>query len=107
MSRIVAILVLFSSLAAAQSPNTAAIVVGVTDQTGAAVADAKVSVVNSATGAAREAVSGHDGSATLPALSLTGSYTVTVSKAGFADEKRSDIALRSGETTMVRVKLTV
>src|SRR5580765_6066469 len=104
MSRTIAILALFSCLAAAQSPNTAAIAVVVTDQTGAAVNDAKISVVNSATGAVREAVSGHDGSATIPALSLTGTYTVTVSKAGFADEKRADITLRSGETAMARVK---
>ena len=50
-------------------------IVVVTDQTGAVVKDAKVSVVNTATGAVREAVSGSDGSATIPALSLTGTYT--------------------------------
>ena len=55
----------------------------VVDQTGA-VKDAKVSVMNTATGAAREALSGSDGSATIPALSLTGTYTVTVSKAASA-----------------------
>ena len=48
----------------------------VVDQTGAVVKDVKVSVVNTATGAVREAVSGSDGSATVPALSLTGAYTV-------------------------------
>ena len=48
---------------AAQSPNTSAMIVVVVDQTGAVVKDAKVSVVNTATGAAREAVSGSDGRA--------------------------------------------
>src|SRR5215475_5945395 len=84
--------------ASAQSPNTATMIVVVVDQTGAVVKGAKVLVVNAATGAAREAVSGSDGSATIQALSLTGSYTVSVSKEGFGAEERKDITLRSGET---------
>ena len=62
--------------AAAQSPNTAALIVVVVDQTGAVVSDAKVTVVNNATGATRDVVSGADGSATIAALSLTGTYAV-------------------------------
>ena len=93
--------------AVAQSPNTASMIVNVVDQTGAVVPDAKVSVVNAATGAAREAVSGGDGSATISALSLTGTYTVTVSKDGFGNEELKDIALRSGETATLKVKLLV
>jgi hypothetical protein len=82
-------------------------IVVVVDQTGAVVKDAKVSLVNTATGAVREAVSGNDGSATIPALSLTGTYTVGVSKEGFGDEERKDITLRSGETATLRVTLLV
>jgi hypothetical protein len=93
--------------AAAQSPNTAAILVGVTDSSGAAVRDARISVVNSATGASRGAVSGIDGTATFPALPLVGSYTVSVSKEGFGKEERRSITLRAGETATVNVKLTV
>ncbi|HVF55734.1 MAG TPA: carboxypeptidase-like regulatory domain-containing protein, partial [Pyrinomonadaceae bacterium] len=92
---------------AAQSPNTATMIVVVVDQTGAVVKDAKVSVVNTATGAAREAVSGSDGSATIPALSLTGTYTVVVSREGFGNEELKDIELRSGETATLKVKLLV
>src|SRR5262245_37801830 len=54
----------------AQSPNTASMIVFVVDQAGAVVKDAKVVVVNSATGAERDVVSGSDGNATIPALSL-------------------------------------
>src|ERR1700704_6521131 len=93
--------------AAAQSPNTSSMIVVVVDQAGAVVKDAKVSVVNTATGAAREAVSGSAGSASIPALSLTGTYTVTVSKPGFGNEELRDIALRSGETATLKVKLLV
>jgi len=93
--------------AVAQSPNTASMIVNVVDQTGAVIPDAKVSVVNAATGALREAVSGSDGSATISALSLTGTYTVTVSKDGFGNEELKDIALRSGETATLKVKMLV
>ena len=91
----------------AQSPNTASMIVVVVDQAGAVVKDAKVLVVNDATGAAREALSGSEGSATFSALSLTGTYTVTVSKDGFGDEQLKDIALLSSETATVKVKLLV
>jgi hypothetical protein len=82
-------------------------IVVVTDQTGAVVKDAQIALVNSATGAAREAVSGNNGSTTIPALPLTGSYTVTVSKIGFGKQEAKDIALRSGETATVRMELSV
>ncbi len=91
----------------AQSPNTAALIVAVVDQNDAVVPAAHISVVNTATGDARAAVSDSDGSATIPALPLTGTYTVTVSKQGFANEERKDITLRSGETATLRVKLLV
>src|SRR5262245_16863819 len=90
-----------------QSPNTSTIVVLVTDPSGAAVADATVLVTNDRTGAMREVASGADGGATFPALSLTGTYTVAVSKPGFGREERKDVALRAGETATLRVKLLV
>jgi hypothetical protein len=92
---------------AAQSPNTATLVVDVVDQTGAVVPGAKVSLVNNATGAVRDALSASDGRVTMPALSLTGTYTVRVSKEGFGNEERKDITLRSGETATLKVPLLV
>lgn len=89
----------------AQSPNTASLIVTVVDQNGALVKEAKVSVVNTATGSVRDALSGSDGSVTIPALSLTGTYTVTVSKEGFGNEERTNITLRSGETATLKVTL--
>jgi len=93
--------------AAAQSPNNASIVVLVSDQSGAVIKDAKVLVTNEQTGATREAQSGPEGSASFPALSLTGTYMVTVSKSGFGDESRGGLRLRSSETATLRVKLLV
>ena len=91
----------------AQSPNTSAIVVLVTDQSGAMVPAAAIVVTNNQTGATRAAVSGADGSSTFPALSLTGTYRVSVSKQGFGSEERNDITLRATETATLKVKLLV
>jgi hypothetical protein len=103
-----ALTALFASNAApvaAQSPNTGTMIIVVVDQAGAFVPDAKVTAVNNATGAVREIVSGSDGSAAIPALSLTGAYTVTVSKQGFGSEELKDINLRAGETATLKVTL--
>jgi len=91
----------------AQSPNTANLIVVVVDQNGAVVKDAKVSVVNNATGAERAVESGSDGSATISALSITGTYSISVSKEGFANEEQKDITLRSSETATLKVTLLV
>ncbi|HJQ25427.1 MAG TPA: TonB-dependent receptor [Blastocatellia bacterium] len=90
---------------AAQTPNTATMIVTVVDQNGAAVKDAKISVVNTATGATREATSGENGSATIAALSLTGEYKVSVAMSGFTAEDVTGLTLRAGETATVKVKL--
>jgi hypothetical protein len=68
---------------------------------------ANVSVLNNATGAVREAVSDSDGSAVIPALPLVGTYTVKVAKSGFGNEELNDVALRSGETATLKVKLSL
>ena len=54
-------------------------IVIVVDESGAIIKDTRISVLNTATGAVRDAVSGNDGSAILPALPLTGTYNVSVS----------------------------
>jgi hypothetical protein len=108
MSMRVFLAMLLSALAVpalAQSPNTAAVVVVVVDQTGGVVNGADVAVVNDATGATRDLVSGSDGSATVSALSLTGTYTIRVTKTGFTAEDVTDLTLRAGETATIKVKL--
>src|SRR5690348_12717882 len=99
------LLSVFTTFTAAQSPNTATMIVVVADQTGAVVPGARVTVLNVATGASREAVSDSDGRATFAALSLTGTYKVTVAREGFGTEERQDLTLRSGETATLKVAL--
>ena len=102
---LIALFAFIAAPVAAQSPNTATMIVVVVDQTGAVVKDAKVSVMNTATGAVREAVSGEGGSATIAGLPLTGEYKVTVSMTGFTAEDVTGLTLRAGETATVKVKL--
>jgi hypothetical protein len=91
--------------ALAQTPNTSSIVVVAVDQTGGIVSDAKIAVVNSATGATREVMSGSDGTASIAGLPLTGTYAINVSKPGFTADDVKGLTLRAGETATVRVKL--
>ena len=103
---LVAILLALAALPVfAQSPNTSTLVVVVDDQTGARVSDAAVSVINGATGAVRDVISGADGAASVVALPLTGAYTVRVTKSGFTAEDVTGLALRAGETATVKVRL--
>ncbi len=102
---LIALFAFMAGPVAAQSPNTATMIVTVVDQSGAVVKDAKISVVNTATGAVREAISGEEGSATIAALPLTGEYKVTVAMTGFTAEDVTGLTLRAGETATVKVKL--
>ena len=104
---VISLLAFVASPILGQSPNTGSILVVVVDQNGAAIPGASVSLVNAATGALRETVSGDDGITTIPALPLTGTYNLTVSKQGFGSEERQDITLRSGETATLKVTLLV
>jgi hypothetical protein len=82
----------------------------VTDQSGAVVAGAKVTVRNTNTGLERTTQTSADGSYAVPELPI-GSYSVTVSQTGFqtssitavavdvAQERRVDIALKPGQVS--------
>ncbi|HEV7700429.1 MAG TPA: carboxypeptidase-like regulatory domain-containing protein, partial [Pyrinomonadaceae bacterium] len=100
------LLLTFVATAFTQSPNTASITVTVVDQNDALVTGATISVVNSATGSTRDAVSG-DGPITIAGLSITGEYSIKVAKSGFTANDVAGLTLRAGETSSVKVKLTV
>jgi Carboxypeptidase regulatory-like domain len=93
--------------AAAQSLNTATVVITVTDQNGGVLKDAAVAVQDAATGVSRDGTSDANGTLTVPSLDVNGTYSVTVKKSGFADGTTAHITLRAGEVAQVRMKLLV
>ncbi len=76
------------------------------DPSGAAVADAKVTVRNLDTNATRELTSGIDGRFRFPQLPV-GSYQVTVERSGFAKYVQGPIVLRLNQDADLQIKLQV
>jgi len=101
------IAILLAAVTMGQSPNTGSMIITVVDPNGAALAGATVTVLNEATGAARETVSGSEGTAAVTGLSLTGSYSVRVNAKGFAQGSTSGLVLRASETAIVKIALVV
>src|SRR4030088_1384921 len=78
----------------------------VSDPSGAAVSDAKVSIQNLETGLLREAQTGSNGTFTVTALPV-GKYQVSVEKSGFAKYVRSGITLALDQSANVVIELKV
>src|SRR5262245_47008578 len=93
----VLLLLIIAAAVAAQSPNTATLLVEINDPAGAVIRGATVSVSNAATGASRVSVSGSSGQVTFSALPLTSTYTIRVSDQGFKDWGIENVTLRAGE----------
>jgi hypothetical protein len=95
----------FALTAVAQS-NKGTITGTVTDPNGAVVKDARITATNVATGEAREAATGDEGSYTLPALD-PGVYRVTVDAQGFSQSVVEQVKLDTASRQAVDVQLTV
>jgi outer membrane receptor protein involved in Fe transport len=78
----------------------------VTDQTGAAIADAQISIMNSRTNVTRTATTNSDGFYTVPNM-LPGDYVVTATAAGFAETVATGITLTVGAQQSVNVSMRV
>lgn len=96
---------LFASLSLAQS--TFGSITGiVTDQSGAIVPKAQITVTNAGTGAVRETNSGSTGVFNVPNLDI-GAYSLRVGAAGFTTYDRAGLNLVSNQVLNVNVELTV
>lgn len=91
--------------AAAQAP-TGSIGGVAADDTGAAVADVRVTVTNDASALRREVVTGPEGTFTLPLLP-PGRYTLRAERDGFAARDIIGIVVSANEQVTVRVRLLV
>ncbi len=93
------------SLPAALAQAVSGTIVGtVTDPTGAAVANAQVTIVLTGQGTTYTAVTNESGNFTEPDLP-PGIYTVTITAPGFKKDVRENITLETNTTTRVDVTL--
>src|SRR5689334_15129123 len=96
---VLAVMTLQTSLAQAPTGTIAGVV---TDQTGAVISHARITIANKGTGATRSLVSGADGSFNAPSLAA-GDYQVKVAVEGFSTLIR-DAIVETGGTTTVNLK---
>ena len=86
--------------------NTADVLGTVTDPSGAVVADAKVTIKNTATGVVRKAQTAQSGEFSVSLLQI-GTYQVTVEAKGFKLYVAKDLTLAAGDRVRVDANLTV
>ena len=102
--RVPLLLLLFGRLVAAQT-TTATITGFVSDPTQAAVAGAKVTAANNATGFSRSVSTSADGSYTLPSLPI-GTYRLHIERSGFKKYVQDDVGpLSADQVARVDVEL--
>jgi hypothetical protein len=78
----------------------------VTDSSGASVSGAAVTILNTATGAAKTSSTGFDGSYLFPAL-MVGTYQLSIEKQGFETYVQSGIVLTVNQAATQSVKLQI
>ncbi|MBZ5659856.1 MAG: TonB-dependent receptor [Acidobacteriia bacterium] len=78
----------------------------VTDPSGAAIANAQVSILNTATGVPRDVTSNTDGIYSAPNL-VPGVYSITITAAGFSKTVQTGITLTVGATQTLNIALQV
>ena len=78
----------------------------VTDASGAAVPNAKVTILENATGLSYDAVTGDSGSFTRPALK-PGTYSVTVEASGFQKSQQTGLIVNGGAIASTNIALQI
>jgi hypothetical protein len=99
-------LAMASGAAFAQTTTTGAILGTIVDATGAAAANASITVINTSTNAQVSAMS--DSAGAFKVAQLTpGSYTVMISANGFANYKATGVTVEVGQPTTIKPVLAV
>jgi hypothetical protein len=94
-----------SSIALAQR-DLGTITGTITDPSGSAIPNAKITIKNDATGVAYDTVTNETGTFTRPALN-PGTYTVTVEASGFERSQQGNVLVNPGEPVAVNIALKV
>src|SRR5260370_31166205 len=105
-SVILAVILMSAGAVMAQTGGGATLVGTVTDASGASVASAKVTVVNTGTNFITETITGANGAYYVPYL-IPGDYRVKVSAAGFKEFVREGLTLRSADVPRIDIRLEV
>src|SRR5688500_8184212 len=100
-----ALVVFGASALSAQGVTTGAIAGTVTNQQGAAIAEAQVQIINSATGYSAGASTRDNGYFFVQGLEVGGPYTVRVRRIGFQPVERAGIMVTLNRATRVDVQL--
>src|SRR5579872_5187760 len=103
---IVGLATVFSASCAMAQSNSAVILGTVNDTSGAAIAGAKVTIVNQGTNIATTALTKSDGQYTVTNLQ-PGAYRVTAASTGFAEKSVRDITVFVNQTVRVDISLEV
>jgi hypothetical protein len=90
-----------------QTPDLATIRGRVTDPSHTAAAGVSVTASNSITGTKRTAQTNGDGEFSIGGLPLSGEYTITASKSGFAEASRANLTLEGGTAAEIHLELSV
>ena len=106
MTKILIPLALFASSVLAQSTGTATLVGNVTDPTGATVAGAKITVLNTGSGFLSESTTKNDGSYYVPNLN-PGAYRLIIETSGFKKYVQDGITLRTNESPRIDVTMEI
>src|ERR1035438_5181355 len=88
----------------AQTPDTATIHGRVVDQSHAAVAGVEVTVTNSQTGLKRTAQTESSGDFSITGLPVSGSYTISAAKQGFATASLDRVEVSGGGSADVSLQ---
>jgi Carboxypeptidase regulatory-like domain len=100
-------LALTAAGARAQVSTTGTVVVTIEDQDNARVPGVTVTAAASDTVSKRTTVTDAEGNATLDGLAPSALYTITAQLSGFKDLVRENILVRSGQTTTLRLALSL
>ncbi len=98
---------MFCFVVVAQTPDAASVRGRVVDQSQTAVGAARIEVTNSLTKGARSAGTDQSGYFSVEGLPIGGTWTITASKAGFADARVEGLVLEGGTAANVTLQLNV
>jgi hypothetical protein len=99
------LLMFTGAYALAQTPDTSTLRGVVTDQTGAAIPDAQITVTNTSTGLQRRTATDSAGRFALGAVPVSGAYEIKAEKQAFAPAELANVTLIASSTANLTIQM--